>query len=232
MINENEPAAIKKKLKELADEKYRSFSSALLPGTDNILGVRLPLLRRLSREIVKSHWQDYLGTAEDEFFEEIMLQGFVIGIAPCHTAERIEYITNFVPKIDNWSVCDSFCVSLKFAKEQPGKVWTIIDTYLKSDREFDLRFALVMILFYFIDKSHIHEIFRILNELSHDGYYVKMAAAWLLSQCFVSFPHETMAYLKNNRLDSFIYNKALQKITESLKVDSDTKKLIRSMRRK
>lgn len=36
-----------------------------------------------------------------------------------------------------------------------------------------------------------------------------------------------MEYLKINKLDKFTYNKALQKITESFRVDKETKEIIR-----
>lgn len=44
---------IRKELKALADPKYRKFHSYLLPGTDNILGVRIPQLRTMAKEIIK-----------------------------------------------------------------------------------------------------------------------------------------------------------------------------------
>lgn len=41
-----------------------------------------------------------------------------------------------------------------------------------------------------------------------------------------------MRYLKqNNALDDFTYNKTLQKIIESYRVDAETKKLIKQMKR-
>ena len=43
---------------------------------------------------------------------------------------------------------------------------------------------------------------------------------------------KTLPYLRNNSLDDFTYNKALQKIIESNRIDNDTKALIRSMKRR
>ena len=72
----------------------------------------------------------------------------------------------------------------------------------------------------------------LLDRIKHDGYYVKMAVAWAISVCFVKYPEKTMAYLKDNTLDDFTYNKALQKIVESFRVNKETKNIIRSMKRK
>lgn len=223
---------IKEKLRSLADEKYRAFTSQLLPGTDNILGVKLPLLRKLAGEIAGGNWREFINTADDEYFEEVMLKGMVIGLVKTDAEERLRFSRDFIPRISNWSVCDSFCAGLKFTAKNKELVWSFLQPYFRSDREFDIRFAVVMGMDYFIDEEHIDEFLSIIDNIRHDGYYVKMAAAWALSVCFVKFPEKTMAYLKNNSLDDFTYNKALQKIIESNRIDSDTKTLIRSMKRK
>lgn len=223
---------IKKQLEALAEDEYRIFSSGLLPNTDNVLGVRLPLLRKIARQLSKGDWRDYLQTAQDDSFEEIMLQGMVIGYIKCPAEERFFYIQNFVAKIDNWSVCDSFCTGLKFTKENTERVWEFLAPYLHSEREFDIRFAVVMLLFYYIDETHLDKVLDILDAVRHQGYYAKMAVAWAVSICYIRFPARTMIYLNNNHLDDFTYNKALQKITESLQVDNETKKQLRAMKRK
>ena len=58
-----------------------------------------------------------------------------------------------------------------------------------------------------------------------------MAVAWAVAVYFGKFPDQVMEYLKQCSLDDWTYNKALQKITESFRVDKETKKLVRQMRR-
>jgi 3-methyladenine DNA glycosylase AlkD len=161
-----------------------------------------------------------------------MLQGMVIGYAKADVEETLRYVADFVPKIDNWSVCDSFCSGLKFAKTNKRRVWDFLQPYLASENEYDVRFGVVMRLQYYMDEEHIHFVLGLLDRVRHEGYYAKMAVAWALSICYVKFPEPTMAYLNNNTLDDVTYNKALQKITESYRVDQETKTLIRSMKRK
>jgi len=223
---------IKTRLKALSDEKYRKFASGLLPGTSNLLGVRLPLLRSIAREIARGDWREYLKTADDEFFEETMLQGFVIGFAKTDDEEKLQLIREFIPKIGNWSVCDSFCASLKFVNNNRARVWDFLQQYFRSDREFELRFAIVMGIFYYTSDDYIDEFLKLLVRIKHDGYYVKMAVAWALSACYVKFPEKTLEYLKNSELDDFTYNKALCKIIESRMVDDETRAMIRKMKRR
>lgn len=216
----------------LIDQDYQEFSAKLLPGVDNILGVRLPELRKMAKDIANGDWRTYLTNAESEYFEEIMLQGMVIGYVKTDIEEILAYTAAFVPKIDNWSVCDSFCSSLKITKQYRGRMWKFLQAYVASKKEYEIRFGIVMFLHYYIEDEYIDDVLEILDRINHEAYYVKMAVAWAVSICYVKHPTKTMEYLRGNPLDDFTYNKALQKITESLRVDKETKALIRRMRRR
>lgn len=224
-------ASIHEQLIALSEPEFQKFSSRLLPGTSNILGVRLPTLRKLAKKIAKDDWRAYLTSAEDQSFEEIMLQGMVIGYASADLPELLERIAVFVPKIDNWSVCDSFCSGLKIARKEPETIWNFLQPYLHSDQEFEARFGVVMLLFYFIEDLHIRRVLALLDQIPAKGYYARMAVAWAISICFVRFPALTAEYLKTETtLDDFTYDKALQKITESNCVNRETKAVIRGMK--
>lgn len=223
---------IREQIFELADEEYREFQSKLCPGTENIVGVRLPLLRTLAQKIASEDWRQYMKTAKSDYYEELMLQGMVLGYAKADIAEVLTYVSDFVPKIDNWAICDSFCNGLKFTKTNKNLVWEYLQPYLYSKQEFETRFAIVMLIEFYIEENYIDQVLQLFNEVKHEGYYVKMAVAWAISICFIKFPEKTMEYLKNNNLDGFTYNKALQKITESFRVNKETKTVIRTMKRK
>jgi 3-methyladenine DNA glycosylase AlkD len=223
---------IKQQLLELADEEYRQFSSALIPNISHVLGVRLPELRKMAKKIAREDWKAYIQQAESEYFEEIMLQGMVIGYVKTDIDEILRYVADFVPKIDNWSVCDSFCTGLKFTKTNMEKVWDFLQPYLVSTEEYEIRFGVVMLLDFYLEEAYLTQVLLLLDDIKHEGYYAKMAIAWAISICYVKFPEPSMTYLKDNSLDDFTFNKALQKITESYRVDQETKKVIRSMKRK
>ncbi len=223
---------IKNELLALADEKYRKFSSSLTPGTDTILGVRLPALRKIGKRIAKADWRFYLETARDDSFEETLLQGMVIGYAEVELAERLALIKAYLPKIDNWSICDSFCTGLKFTKQHKEEVWLFLQPYLQSNEVYQIRFGVVMFITYYVEDLYLEPMFRNFNAIDCDNYYVKMAVAWAITSCFTAFPVMTMIYLKANDLDDFTYNKALQKITESRQVNPEMKVRIRCMKRK
>jgi len=222
---------VRQQLIALSDEKYRGFAASLIPNIDNVLGVRLPELRKLAKAIAKGDWRGYVEQAESEYFEEVMLQGMVLGYADADLEELLDYTARFVPKIDNWSVCDSFCSGLKFVMKNRRRVWEFLQPYLDSELEYELRFGAVILLNFYMDETWIEEVLERLDGIRHEGYYVKMAVAWALSAAYVRLPERTTRYLGDNTLDDFTYNKALQKITESNRVDQAAKQRIRAMRR-
>lgn len=222
--------AVRVRLEALAEPEYAQFSASLLPGVENILGVRLPALRQTAKEIVRADWRTFLKEARDDSFEEIMVQGMVIGAADAELSEKIELVCRFVPKISNWSVCDSFCTGLKIKTTEERKVFMqIIRRYAFSEKTYDIRFAAVMLLMYYTDADEIESSLELLRQMRPNGYYAKMGVAWAVSVCFVKFPEKTMRFLKENSLDDETFAKALRKITESDRVDPEKKKTIRAM---
>lgn len=233
---------IRKRLMELSDPEYREFHSRLLPGITGILGVRTPALRSLAKELVKEGWQEYISqtsAAWEEmgqgeagvYYDEMILWGLCIsgGFKDWNTA--CPYIKAYVPAINNWAVCDIFCGSLKIAGKYKEEAWELVQSYIHSDREYELRFAVVMLLSHFADEDHVYPALKLFDCIRHQGYYVKMAVAWAVSIYFIKLPEAVMPYLEHNRLDNWTYNKALQKITESLRVDREMKERIRAMKR-
>ena len=225
------------KLYDLTEEDFRVFNSKLLPGVTRILGVRLPAMRKLAKKTAKGDFRSYLEEAHekitaDSIHEEIMLQGLVIGYAKMERDEYRKYLDEFVPKISNWSVCDSCVNGFKFMRNDPEYWFDYLKIYRDSKEEFELRFMIVAMMNHFVDEDHIDEILSICNEIHHDGYYVKMAVAWTLQVCYVKFPEKTSRLLENNGMDDFTHNKAIQKIRESYQVSREEKEELGRLKRK
>ena len=222
---------IRKKLQSEADNKYQKFSSSLLPGVKNVLGVRLPVLRKIAREIYKEDWENFLRITP-VYMEEKMLQGMVIGLLKDKDCANIlEKIADFIPEIDSWSICDTFCCGLKYTKEHKDKIWNFIKEFAYSEKEYEIRFSHVMMLNYFIEEKYLDEIFELVNIFTSEKYYARMGAAWLISICFIKCPQKTTKFLESTKIDNFTYNKSIQKICESFRVDKETKQKLKLMKR-
>lgn len=222
---------IRDQLYQHIDAKYQKFQKTLIPNETNILGIRVPILRKMAKEITKGDWLVFLESGEEDYFEEVMLKGMVIGYVKMDIDDKLNWIEWFVPKISNWSICDSFCSTLKITEKDRKKVWDFLMPYLNSNNEYEVRFGIVMLLNYFVEKEYISMILRIFNSVKHEGYYVKMAIAWAISFSYIKFPEKTMKFLTNNDLDPFTYSKSIQKIIESNRIDTDTKNMIRQLKK-
>lgn len=223
---------VKEKLFKYQDLKYRDFHSNLCPGTSNIIGVRVPVVRNFAKGLLKAYSFDELYENIDTcYYEEILLKGFLIGYCKEDVSVKIDYIKRFVPLINNWAICDSFCSSLKFVKNNMEDIRSLIYYYLGSDKEFEIRFAIVMILDYYITDDYLEDDFKIFDSISNSCYYVEMAIAWAVSICLIKFKEKTYQFLLKNNLDKFTFNKTISKICDSYRVNKDEKEILKKLRK-
>lgn len=247
---------IRDELYKNMDTEYGKFTASLNPGCGNIIGVRIPVLRKMAKEIASVNWKEYLDNAVDDTFEEIMLQGLVLGYAKGKIDDILVYTEEFIPKIDNWSVCDTFCNTFKIARRYPNDVWEFLMKYMSpaksqkgikpieagpepaislgpetNQEEFRLRFVTVMMMNHFIEDAYIDKLLYAYDTMKNDGYYFKMGIAWGLATAYVKYPDKVMAFMKDNTLDDFTFNKAIQKMQESFRISAEDKKILRAMKR-
>lgn len=229
------PDELRQKLLAMQDIKYQQFHGSLLPGIENIIGVRVPLLRKTAAVIAAESCQEYLDEAlplTDIYYEETVMQGLVIALAKMPLSQRLEYITRFLPKINNWAVCDIFCATLKEAKKYPDRYWQLILDTCQSEAAYTQRFAAVMLLTYFTDDNHVHDALTLLTKLTSQDYYVRMAVAWAVSIFYIQQSQATLPLLQSDTLDTFTHNKAIQKICESRRISAETKQQLRLLKRR
>ena len=99
-----------------------------------------------------------------------------------------------------------------------------LQKWLKSSREYEIRFGVVCLLDFFINEAYIDAVLEEMKKIHHDGYYVKMVVAWAVSICYIHFPEKTQKLLKENSLDDWTHNKTIQKIRESLRISKEEKR--------
>jgi 3-methyladenine DNA glycosylase AlkD len=229
-----EIAQVNKELQRLADADYRLFISRLIPNEAELLGVRMPALRRLAKSLAAdADWRGFAAAAlpEAASHELVLLQGLVIGYAKGTWDELASLIEAYLPRLRNWAICDSFASGLKISHAYPEPMWQLLRRALATDQPYQLRFVAVMLLNHYLDAEHLTAALALLAQIRHEDYYVKMAVAWAVSAFYLSFPEQTFFFLRQNELDDFSHNKALQKIGESRLCDAATKDLIRQLKR-
>lgn len=213
-------------LKENEDIEYKKFSERIIDTNYPMIGVRTPILKKLSKNVSK----DILELNNEKYYEEVLLKLFVISNIK-DKEEYDKFFNKYIYKIDCWSLCDSFVTASKIIKKNKEYYFNVVEELLKDDYLFAVRVGLVILLNYYVEEEYLSKIFDLVDNINREEYYIKMAIAWLLSICYIKYPKETSKYLDNTKIDDFTYNKTISKICDSYRIDKETKQELKKKRR-
>lgn len=220
-------------LQDRSSAKLKDFNAKLLPGTDRarILGIRVPELRAIAKELVRSgNYREFL-TETHFYVEEVILHGLILGYAKFTTDELIAEIEKFLPFADNWMVTDCTVGGLKAVKKNGDIFYDKCLEWLCSEREYTVRFATVMLLSYYLDEDFRADIPAKLARLRSDEYYVNMAIAWYFSVALVKRYDEVIELFRSDAiLNPWVHNKAIQKAIESYRISDERKAYLKSLK--
>ncbi len=210
------PADIAAVLHRLSEPGYRAFAASLIPGETDLLGVRLPQLRKLAKNAARCNWQELFTALQGEHvMEAVMLRGMLPGYAPhASLGERLEALAEFVPSIRNWSICDSCCTTYRFARQHREAVLDFLRPYLSSTQEYEARFGVVMLLnHYAAEPDWAEQVAELLPQVNAPAHYAHMAVAWCA--CELHLRHPEVAARWFPRLSPEVQRLTLRKIRES-----------------
>lgn len=215
------------------DNNYKLFHQKICSTNYEILGIKIPILRKIAKELLKTYsFTDILKSLNNNYYEHIMLEGLIIANANICYEEKINLINEFISKIDNWATCDVFCSELKMIKKNKNSFLDYINPFFDSNEEYYQRFAIVILIDYYINDEYIELVLNKMINIKSDYYYVKMAISWCLSICLIKYYDMTIKFLNDNKnnIDKWTYNKALQKGIESYRMSASNKKTLQNMK--
>lgn len=221
---------IRNHLSSLIDSEYQQFQSKLIPNGGKILGVRIPFLRTYARELRDIDYTCLLGM-NYESLEEIILVGFLLSQSKKEPNLVLQELELLLPSLQNWEETDVIASAFKLFRKEPELGLAFIEKCFTSEHPYTIRFGFVLLLNYYICESYLSFIFQSVEQIKCDHYYVKMAKAWLLSICYISFPNETNAFFKQTSLDDWTYHKAIQKCIESRQISNEEKERLKAQKR-
>ena len=222
------------------DEKYRQGHIRIINALPErrILGLHLPEMKQVAKALAKQAdaW-DILHKFEQEHqtdrfrltYEETLVWGLTINALKCPWEERLSLLKPYIPILDNWAVCDSFCCNAKWALKIPSQtLWEFLLPYFHSDKEFEVRFAIVMSMCYLLNEEWLNTIFQQLENIDlrsiHSDYtnlpspyYVRMGIAWLLATALAKYPDETRKFVNASSLTEDVKRLYARKARESFK---------------
>ncbi len=220
---------IKNQLFSMQDLKYRDFTANLLPviPKESIIGIRIPLLRKFASNLSVDEKQKVLDAKNHQYLEEKNLHAFLLEKIKDFD-ECISFVEAFLPQIDNWSTCDSLNPKV-FAKNKE-KLLQYIDLWLKSPHEYTVRFAIKMLMTYYLGDDFKAEYAQRVVDVERSEYYILMMKAWYFATALAKNYDECVIFIENKSLDKFSHNKAIQKAVESYRVENEHKEYLKTLK--
>lgn len=223
---------IEEELFKLQDKKYKELQAKTIPNIDSntIIGVRTPELRSLAKKMVKeNNYKSFLEELPHKYFDENQLHAFIISELKDFN-ECMDYTNKFLPYIDNWATCDQ--MSPKVFKKNKDNLLKEIKVWIKSKETYTIRFAIGMLMSYFLDEDFDKKYLELVSKIKSKEYYVNMMIAWYFATALAKQYKDTIIYLENNKLDIWVHNKTIQKAIESYRITNDQKEYLRSLKKK
>ena len=222
---------IREELLASCDEKYREFTSALVPDVMNIIGVRMPHIRAIAKKYASTEAGNrFISELPHAYYEEYMAHALMIGMMKGDRSRIANHIDTFLPYLGNWAVCDSFVASLKYFFEDRSFGIEYIESQLSLGMDFHTRFALVSLLNYYIDSEYLDKSLELTLSVKSDAYYVRMAQAWLVSVALAKEYESSLWIIEEKLLDPWVHNKSIQKSKESYRISKERKEHLDSLR--
>lgn len=232
------------------DARYREGHLRVINALPSrkVLGLHAPTMKAVARELCKADATKYITAFENEphgalCYEETVVWGLLINGVKCSIDARLQMLERYIPVMDNWAVCDSFCAAAKWAARADKEcLWQWMQRWFASSREFEVRFAVVFSMCYMLEPSWVERVFARIDkvdfgnikseyksvkgkpEMAQEGsvqgaepYYVRMAVAWLLATALVHYPELTRGFVASSHLPADVVRLYVRKARESFR---------------
>ncbi|MBE7016483.1 MAG: DNA alkylation repair protein [Ruminococcaceae bacterium] len=212
----------------MGETEYRDFQARLMPTVEKskIIGIRTPILRKFAKSA--ENYEDFLISLPHEYYEENNLHAFLI------ERERdfekcIMKLNAFLPYVDNWATCDS--LKPPVLKKNTEKLLPHVMDWIASGKVYTVRYGINLLMSYYLGENFSTKYADIVAEVESKEYYINMMRAWYFATALAKNYDQVLPYLENNGLDMWTHNKTIQKAIESLRIRSDQKDYLRTLKR-
>lgn len=221
---------IQKRLFDIQDEGYRLGSIKLNPSVDpeNIIGVRIPALRVLAKELKGTEEADeFIKELPHRYLEEYQLHAFIIGSIRDFDKGVYE-VERLLPYLSSWSQTDS--LRIKAFDRYPERLLPYIYEWLKSAHAYTVRYGVLCLMNYFLDDRFEEKYLAEVSGVKSEEYYVNMMIAWYYATALAKQYDSAIMYIEDKKLGKWVHNKTIQKAVESYRITDDQKAYLKTLR--
>lgn len=225
---------IYEEIKLYYSDKLSNFNKRLVPIIDvkEMCGVSIPNAKIIAKKYANIDEGFYfLDNCKFITLDEENIYGLMLGYLKVDIDVLMKYLDIFLSHLDNWLSCDITCANLKIINKMPDFFKKNTKIWLKSDNFYVKRFAVVILLDYFLNENFDNNDLYYLADFNEDDYYFNMALAWYFSVAIVKQHDETIKIFENYIIkNKFVHNKSIQKCVESFRVSDENKNYLKSLK--
>lgn len=230
-------AALRRSLDAFADPGYAEFMRSGLPKEVDspVIGVRIPIIKGVVKETETSGALEPTlrallasGPTPSTSLEERIAVGYMLGRLRAPMSEKIGLLSDYMPWIDSWAVCDELCAFVKPKAGEKRELWDYVCVESESEAAYSVRFAIVMALKYYLDPTWSDASLELARRIAERGFeerHVRMGLAWLVAEAYAKTPDKGRRFLAaaDCPFDAFTFKMAVMKILDSFRVDAELK---------
>ena len=213
-------------LKSLEDIKYKKFNSGIVKTKLNMISIKIPILRKISKKIIKGDIDNYFKFNNFKYYEEVIIYALVLS----YSEKNFKYINILIDNIDNWAVCDILCSSLKFINNNKRFYFNYFKKLIDLKKEYQTRISIVVMLNYYLCDEYIDDVLNIVSSIDTEYYYINMAISWLLCTATYKYKTKVINILSTKKLNKFVQNQTISKIQDSYRIEKQIKEKVKLYR--
>lgn len=216
-------------LEKYIDPSYREFNRKLIPGVENVLGIRIPVLRNIVKKMSEEEREVFLNSLPHNYHEENIMHMIIITEEKDFDKAK-EMLLNFLPYVDNWQVSDvGIPKSFKDTKDREDLL-EFVKILISKEGTYFKRYGIFILMKLFLDDFYNKEVLDMVANIKSEEYYVNMMRAWFFQEAMVKRYDDSIKYLEEKKLDRFTHLKTISKCVDSRKIDEKTKLYLKSLR--
>jgi 3-methyladenine DNA glycosylase AlkD len=221
---------IQARLFALQDVSYRDFQCRLMPTVpaQRVIGVRMPALRQLAREIKGTpEAETLLRQLPHAYYEEDNLHGLLIEQIKDY-ALAVEALNAFLPYVDNWATCD--LLNPRAFRSRPPELPQQCRMWMESGEVYSVRFGIGVLMRHYLEETFQPDYLAWVAAADSEEYYISMMVAWYFATALAKQKEGTLPYLQHRQLSRQTHNRAIQKAVESFRLSGEEKAYLKTLR--
>ncbi len=214
-------------LTSLKNPQKVEFFARVINTRQPILAIPTPAIQKIARDISKGNFLSFLKLNINDYYETTLLNGFLI--CKINDFETFKtYLIGYAKKIDNWACCDQLRFNIN--KNNVGDYFALSCQMFNKAEPFARRIG-VRIWFKLISTDFLPKIFEIIaaTNQNEQSYYVNMAIAWFLCECYIKQPAQTKQFLQRAKLNQFTLKKFVSKCCDSFRISAIDKQNLKNL---